>query len=44
MVNEISMAFNEQILSERLPNIFELLAQESMSDALRPAIQYVTKV
>lgn len=37
-------AFNEQIFSEELPSIFELLAQENMSQALLPAIQYVSKV
>jgi hypothetical protein len=38
------MSFNEQILSERLPFIFELLAQEVMSEALPPAIRYILQV
>ena len=38
------MAFNEQIHASARPNIFELLAQESMDASLRPAIQHVCKV
>ena len=38
------MAFNEQIHASTRPTIFELLAQESMEAALRPAIQHLCKV
>ena len=37
-------SFNEQILQNQRPNFFELLAQESMHEALRPAFQYICKV
>lgn len=38
-------AFNEQILQgSQRPNFFELLAQEAMQEALRPAFEYVCKV
>ena len=37
-------SFNEQILQSQRPNFFELLAQEAMHEALRPAFQYVCKV
>lgn len=36
--------FNEKILDDNLPSIFELIAEENMSQALRPAIKYVIKV
>lgn len=39
-----SMAFNEQILEGFRPNVFELLAQEAMGQALRPALDYFIKV
>lgn len=38
------MAFNEQILEGFRPNIFELMAQETMSGALRPAVDYLLRV
>ena len=38
------MAFNQQILEGLRPNIFELLAQESMNEALRPAVDYFIRV
>ena len=38
------VAFNEQILASQRPNFFELLAQEAMREALRPAFEYVCKV
>lgn len=38
------MAFNEGILSNQRPNIFELLEEEAMHDTLRPAVEYVCKV
>ena len=38
------MAFNEQILEGLRPNVFELLAQESMGQALRPALDYFIRV
>lgn len=37
-------AFNEQLLWSRLPSIFELFAQEAMTSALQPAVEYVVKV
>lgn len=37
-------AFNEGILEGLRPNFFELLSQEAMHDALRPACQYFIKV
>ena len=37
-------AFNERILEGLRPNFFELLSQEAMHEALRPAILYVIKV
>lgn len=38
-------AFNEQILQgSQRPNFFELLAQEAMQEALKPAFEYVCKV
>ena len=37
-------SFNEQILQSQRPNFFDLLAQESMHEALRPAFQYICKV
>lgn len=37
-------SFNEQILQSQRPNFFELLAQEAMHEALRPAFQYICKV
>lgn len=40
----IGMAFNELILSDLRPNFFELVAQEAMHEALRPAFEYVCKV
>ena len=39
-----SVGFNEQILQSQRPNLFELLAQEAMHEALRPAFQYICKV
>ncbi len=36
--------FNEQILSGLRPNFFELVAQEAMHEALRPAFEYLCKV
>ena len=39
-----SAAFNERILASMRPNFFELLAQEAMHEALRPAVEYVCKV
>ena len=38
------IGFNEQILQSQRPNFFELLAQEAMHEALRPAFQYMCKV
>lgn len=38
------MAFNEGILTDQRPNFFELLAEESMREALRPALEYVCKI
>lgn len=40
----ITMAFNEAILANSRPNLFELVAQDSMHEALRPAFEYVCKV
>ena len=37
-------SFNERILEGLVPNFFELLSQEAMHDALRPAVQYLLKV
>lgn len=37
-------AFNERILEGLRPNFFELLSQEAMHHALRPACQYFLKV
>jgi hypothetical protein len=37
-------AFNERILEGFRPNFFELLSQEAMHSALRPAFQYFIKV
>ena len=37
-------SFNEQILQSQRPNFFELVAQEAMHEALRPAFQYICKV
>ncbi|XP_019854657.1 PREDICTED: peroxisome assembly protein 12-like [Amphimedon queenslandica] len=37
-------AFNEQLLHDKIPTIFELIAEDSMSQALRPAIRHVTKI
>ncbi len=37
-------AFNERILEGLRPNFFELLSQEAMHEALRPAIRYIIKV
>ena len=38
-------SFNEQILQgSQRPNFFELLAQEAMQEALRPAFEYACKV
>lgn len=37
-------AFNERILEGLRPNFFELLSQEAMHNALRPACQYFMKV
>lgn len=37
-------AFNERILEGLRPNFFELLSQEAMHGALRPAFQYFIKV
>ena len=37
-------SFNERILQALRPNFFELLSQEAMHDALRPAFQYLIKV
>ena len=43
---KLNMAsFNEQILQgSQRPNFFELLAQEAMQEALRPAFEYACKV
>lgn len=41
---ELDGCFNERILEGLRPNFFELLSQEAMHDALRPAIQYFIKV
>ena len=38
------MAFNEAILTDERPNVFELLAEEQLREALRPALLYLTKV
>ena len=38
------MAFNEQILEGLRPNFFELVVQETMHQALRPAVEYLCKV
>ena len=38
------MAFNEAILAEETPNFFELVAEEQLREALRPALLYLTKV
>ena len=38
------MAFNEAILAEASPNFFELLAEEALREALRPALLYLIKV
>ena len=35
---------NDQILEGLRPNFFELLSEEAMHGALRPAFQYVAKV
>ncbi len=37
-------AFNEQLLGNACPNFFELVANESMQEALRPTFQYICKV
>ena len=37
-------SFNERILQAQRPSFFELLSQEAMHDALRPAFQYLSKV
>lgn len=39
-----AMAFNEGILANQRPNIFELLEEEAMHETLRPAVEYVCKV
>lgn len=38
------MAFNEAILADQRPNFFELLAEEQLREALRPALLYLVKV
>lgn len=38
------MAFNEGILGNQRPNIFELLEEEAMHETLRPAVEYICKV
>jgi hypothetical protein len=37
-------SFNERLLSNKLPTVFELFAKESMESALRPAIEFIIKV
>ncbi|XP_064405987.1 putative peroxisome assembly protein 12 [Halichondria panicea] len=37
-------SFNEQLLESVRPNFFELVANEAMQEALRPAFQYISKV
>ena len=39
-----STVFNEQLLEGLRPNFFELVANEAMQEALRPAFQYICKV
>ena len=44
VIGMAGLAFNEQILHGLRPNFFELLSEEAMHEALRPAFQYIIKV